>query len=335
MLTKKILIQWANPNELIFRQTPNREGIWGDAMFTTNINDGPFDIIAVLENTTVPIKAIAKHAIFIPGEPPDIRHYPRGFLEQFTIINTSLKKKWPIFQSTEKCALNWHVGWKHSLEGEKAFWYDYDYSLSDKPKKNKSCSCISSSKAVIPGHVKRLKFAKFVEEKLKNKVDLYGKGLKMVDDKYDALHDYKYHIAIENSRVDGYWTEKICDSLLTLTVPFYYGNPEIKNILPKGSYIPIDIDNPQQAIDIISSTIDDESDYESRIPALKEAKRLLLEEYNIFSVLSNMRLEDVPHREFDIKSQNHHMKVGDSITDLYVRGKRTVLRKIVNLTYNV
>jgi hypothetical protein len=333
MISKKVLIQWANPDEHIFRQTPLRKGCWGDVQFTDDVNDGPFDLIAVLENTTVPIIAKARQAIFIPGEPPGIRHYPDSFLKQFSTINTSMIKVWPIPQQYKNCSLNWHLGWDHSLEGKKAFWYDYDYALTDDPIKTKLCSCISSTKAVIPGHIKRLRFSQYAKNILNNELDLFGKGLNLIDDKYEALAPYKYHIAIENSQIEGYWTEKICDSIMAMTVPFYYGSSNVLDIFPKGAVIPINIDRPKEALQVIQEILNNKDDYYSRVSALKEARRLLLDEYNLFSMLANFPTAHSPYQDFFIQGQAFHLKGKEALKDVYLRGKRTVLRNLINLTY--
>lgn len=44
-----------------------------------------------------------------------------------------------------------------------------------------------------------------------------------VDNKLEFLSKYKFNLALENSYVDGYVTEKIADAFISATVPIYWG----------------------------------------------------------------------------------------------------------------
>lgn len=51
------------------------------------------------------------------------------------------------------------------------------------------------------------------------------------------MRDYKFNIAFENSRVDGYTTEKLFDALAAGTLPIYWGNPSVKYDVPENCFI--------------------------------------------------------------------------------------------------
>lgn len=91
--------------------------------------------------------------------------------------------------------------------------------------KNKLVSCVTSNKAFLPGHLTRLNFV----SSIKDKVDLYGRGIKEIPSKLEALRDYMFSVAIENntSADDYYFTEKITECFLTGTIPIYHGCPNI------------------------------------------------------------------------------------------------------------
>ena len=57
----------------------------------------------------------------------------------------------------------------------------------------------------------------------KDKIDFFGFGIKDLKNKKDAIDPYLFSIAIENSKHDNYWTEKIADVFLGNTMPIYYG----------------------------------------------------------------------------------------------------------------
>ena len=157
--------------------------------------------------------------------------------------------------------------------------------------KNKLAYCIASDqKNCLPGHKKRYDFVWnfLVHQGLD--IDFYGKGINYIEKKQDGLLDYKYSIAIENSRQDFYFTEKIMDCFLCYTVPIYCGCTNISKFFPQKSYIQIDIDEPQKALDIIRNTLNND-DYSARLPYLEEARNLIFEKYNLAKLIENLEPE--------------------------------------------
>ena len=82
-------------------------------------------------------------------------------------------------------------------------------------------------------------------------VDMGGNCRKNIEinvtDKIKFLSDYKFSIAMENSKGDGYISEKIIDSFLAGIIPIYYGDYMIDEYINPKTYILInsdkDIDN--------------------------------------------------------------------------------------------
>jgi hypothetical protein len=109
-----------------------------------------------------------------------------------------------------------------------------------------------------------------------------GKNISPLKHKYEALDDFKYHIAVENTVCDYHWTEKVSDSIMSLCLTFYSGDPKLEQVLPPDCFIRIPIDDPPRALAIIQEAIDN-NEYEKRLPAIRAARRLLLERYNIYS----------------------------------------------------
>jgi len=60
---------------------------------------------------------------------------------------------------------------------------------------------------------------------------------KKITDKIQFLSNYKFSIAMENSEGDGYLTEKIVDSFLAGTIPIYYGDYMLDEIINPKTYI--------------------------------------------------------------------------------------------------
>ena len=100
---------------------------------------------------------------------------------------------------------------------------DLDKQLFDK---TKFCSIIASNKRQTIGH----KLRHDVISQLSSVIDVYGHaGNNNIDNKINGLKDYKFSIVIENSQQDDYFTEKLIDTLLTGTIPLYWGTANINN----------------------------------------------------------------------------------------------------------
>ena len=154
------------------------------------------------------------------------------------------------------------------------------------PEKTRSISWITSNKADYPGHKERVEFI----EEIKNSdidVDLFGRGICPIGNKWDGLAPYKYSLVVENSSSTDYWTEKLSDCFLGYSLPIYYGCTNIDEYFPKDSYIRIDIREPDKAIEIIKATIKN-GEWEKRLDAIKESRQLVLEEYNMLPYLAKL-----------------------------------------------
>ena len=129
--------------------------------------------------------------------------------------------------------------------------------------KNKLVSAIVSSKAFLPGHVKRLEFIKAIQ----TKIDLFGRGMgKEIPSKIDALRDYMFSVAIENvSCDDNYFSEKIMDCFLTGTVPIYHGCTNIGEFFDMRGILYFE--NQEQLDEIVDSLTPEK--YESMLEYIK------------------------------------------------------------------
>ena len=148
--------------------------------------------------------------------------------------------------------------------------------------KNKIVSVVSSSKKMrFTKHAARFNLAEYLTKSIPE-MDWFGKGIRPFDKKYDVLEPYKYHVTIENHIAEHHWSEKLSDAFLAECLPFYAGDPAAGEVFPKESFIPIPIDDPKEAVDIIKTAIAN-GEYEKRRDAVLEAKRLILEKYNFYA----------------------------------------------------
>ena len=178
----------------------------------------------------------------------------------------------------------------------------YDDIKNNPPEvKSELISTVCSNKR-RRGHTLHNARADFTDWLAKEMPDLtrYGKGVRYLDDKAEALDSFRYHVAIENDSVPGYFTEKLQDPFLGLALPFYYGCPNAADYFPEESFIPIDIFDFEGSLKIIRQAIKS-NEYEKRLPYIREARRRVLDEINIFALLSreiekrhNPDLQSVP-----------------------------------------
>lgn len=128
--------------------------------------------------------------------------------------------------------------------------------------KSKLASIVSSGKNFTPGHSFRLK----VLDEVKNKVDAFGREINPVNYKLDCLKDYMFSIAVENSKHDFWFTEKLLDCFLTGTIPLYWGCPSIEKFFNMDGIITFDsIEDLQNSLKTI-----DKSYYNNKIKAIQD-----------------------------------------------------------------
>ena len=110
-----------------------------------------------------------------------------------------------------------------------------NYKLGEKDLK--LISIIYSNKNITEGHKLRPVMAE------KAFVEKYGSGAgNPIDKKEEGLTNYLFSLAIENSKIDNYFSEKLLDCFATSTIPIYWGCPNIGNFFnTEGMII---LDNP-------------------------------------------------------------------------------------------
>ena len=158
------------------------------------------------------------------------------------------------------------------------------------PHKTKLVSAVSSDKCSTAGHRARLAFVAKLKEALGDEVDVFGRGINDFGDKREVLDAYRYHIAIENCAAEDYWTEKLADPYLTQTFPIYHGCPNIADYFSEKAMRVIDIYQPDRAIEIIREVINSDLAETSKSHLL-EARRQVMNEYNIFGMLAKVAKE--------------------------------------------
>lgn len=279
--------------------TPNSKGIWKNLIAVTDIKEADW-LVIIDDIHNSQRKAISEFdknkVICIPREPhrknPTYLNY--GF--KYSLTYNNFFHCW----ASMVCKKN------------------YDYLLNFKrPKKPKLCSTVTSSfDCGIGLYRARVNFIKKLskQNKFLDKIDIFGYGwnknvlgkmfkgafpghvvrsskpdpniIPNTTGKWDGLENYSYSIAVENSCVENYFSEKFTDCILAYTIPIYYGCPNIDKFFPKESYYWLDITSPNcmEELDKILNT----PITEKQIKAVEKARDLILNKYMVWCVVSDI-----------------------------------------------
>lgn len=268
-----------NSNHPLLMQTPGGVGAWNGHEYFLNQAVDECDAWIVYEGIFAEesCRCPEGRTILITGEPSEAASYDGAWLRQFDAVRSVQADLRHKSLQVGHTALPWHLG------------RSYDFlSSSVLPEKEADISIICSDKAMTGGHRRRLRF---VEELLREyPMQRYGRGYAEIDDKWDGLARFRYSLAIENSRHPHYWTEKISDCFLAETVPVYWGAPNIGDYFPKDAMIVLESLDTSDALRILRDGVSKE-DYARRLPSLREAKRLVMEKYNLFELAALIAAE--------------------------------------------
>ncbi len=275
------------------RQTPGSLGIWKNCQFFVNQDIEECDYWVVYDDMLRPeqTQCCPKNTLLIMGEPPSVKSYPPQYLAQFAtiltvqphikhqdIIRTHLGLPWLI----GGCYIKESNSWKSETNRN----YDELKSTAE-PEKNKLISVICSDKNFTLGHTQRLDFVRRLQRHFGSDLDVFGRGVNDFQDKWEAIAPYKYHIAIENGSLRNYWTEKLTDALLGWSYPFYYGCPNIGDYFSRDAFSLLNLDDFDGSVRQIEAAIRQDA-YQSSTDARRQARELILDEYNLFSLLANV-----------------------------------------------
>jgi hypothetical protein len=266
----------------LLRQTPGGLGIWDGVRFTIDPVE-ECDYLVVLNNRRtegVTVKCPPSNVWCVMQEPyvPELYDwmveghecYGRVFTHHVPNAGAKYIRSQPM--------LPWHV--------EKS--YD-ELAAAGQPSKTRGVSWIASQLSFLPGHRNRTRLREYLMREHAGLVDVFGRGIRPVEDKWDVLEPYRYSLAIENDTHPDYWSEKIADCYLAWTLPLYDGCTNIEDYFPAESFIRIDSSDPPSVAARVSELLTG-GEWERRLPAIAAARQKVLNEYQIFpSIRSAMR----------------------------------------------
>ncbi len=275
----------------IERLTPKGDGICNDCYFTTDVTEQPFDAVVRYHTFNREVEVCVRKGNFFAypieyhtGKWDDGNHWVIDNNGDYDYLIGCLN----VFQGKPNAIK--YIYSEAWFEKTYAYWMNMD--IPQKVVEDKVC-WITSNAIEMPGHRYRMEFLHAIFDKVDN-LNVYGRGFFPMKNKEDILRKYKYVIAFENG-FEQYWhTEKILDVWLNYGLPFYYGAEKIHELYPEQACIRIEPNNLEQTVESMQKAIRDK-EWERRLPAICEARRMLLHEHNMMYRLANVMHTCVTH----------------------------------------
>lgn len=266
----------------IFRQTPGNDGKWEGWQFTFDkVKQCDYMVVLNHPSRDIVLKCRKGAKLLMIQEPPyDRNRYLLPYFQYFDKVVADFKSTGFPHIVHQHAGLPWLIG--KSYKELKAL-------NPESLQKKDAISWVTSNSRVNPGHEPRMAFLEHLMA-TQFPVDVFGRGIRAIDDKFDGLAPYKYTLAIENYAAADYWTEKIADAFLSWTMPVYYGCSNIGDYFPEGSFIKIDITKPEEAKAIITNAIAEKL-WDKNRELIAEARQRVLEKYQLFPYLKQTLTE--------------------------------------------
>jgi hypothetical protein len=187
------------------------------------------------------------------------------------------------------------------------------------PLKSKTISVICSNQALTSHHRMRIRFVEELKKHFGTSLDWFGNGYEPVEQKWEALSDYRYTIVLENQSRHNVITEKLGDAFLANTFPFYWGAPNADEVFdPKGFRV-LNIEDLKQSIKIIESAIENDL-YSISQPWLNKNREIVIHEFNFLNRMLQIAEELSPaSRELISLHSQPEMEIFTKLPKGYLR----------------
>ena len=307
--------------DLWLKRFPNHVPSWGACDFIFDQHCHDYDWLMVYDdlpksgderfpNWAEKLPALRENSLLITAEPSVIKNYGRSFVSQFGWILSS-QEPWAIKHPRVILSQTGYI-WFYGGSGERG---SYDVlSKQAPPPKPLPISTVCSDKQMRHTlHHARYQFTQDLKARLPA-LDIFGQGVRPIDDKADALDPYRLHLAIENHVCPHHWTEKLSDPFLGHCLPLYHGCPNTLDYFPEESHIPINIHHFDETFERVKRALRD-NEYAKRLPAIQEARRLILNEYALFPLVARLIEE------------RHQIRGDEPLASHCIYSRRSVRRK--------
>lgn len=263
---------------------------WSAEGYRVSVNspEEECDAWVIYQRIRRPVTAVvpSNRIFFYAYEPPGIQDYNKQFLKQFSAVVSCQNLEHPNVVRRHQ-SQPWFAGVRRRVDDNNHSAYECNidadgFAALPIPTKERTVSVVCSTKTMVPGHHDRLRFINLLQQYCGSSIDVFGYGFKPIADKLDALTPYRYHLVLENSCIDDYWTEKLADAYLGWCLPIVMGCRNLEKYFPPESYLSLDpTDHVESARRVLAAIASPPT--QVQIDAIGEARRRVIEEYNLFA----------------------------------------------------
>ena len=208
--------------------------------------------------------------------------------------------------------------------------YNQLMNLKYENKKNE-LSSICSSKYFDIGHINRIDFLKYIDEKDDIKLNIfnsnnhfnfknYKESVLPYINKSNGIVPYKYYFMVENNYEDNFITEKLWEPILCETLCFYYGCPNVDKYIDKDAFVLLDMYDFEKSYNIIKKAIEEDW-WSKRIDIIKKEKNRILNEMQFFprieKIIYNNELHYYLNNIYESSAWKGHLKLADYLVKKY------------------
>lgn len=273
-----------------FRQLPGGGPLLDGMRFTLGEIAADCELLVVYDDPGAAFEAHLPTArrMVILSEPPGIRRYLPGYLEQFGAIMGPIET--PGFSGRTVLshpALPWFYGVHFGADGLRATETLDSLLAADPPEKRQAISVILSRKSQLPKHRARLKLVETLKRRLGDRLAIFGRGFAEIADKREAIAPFAYHLVLENNDMPHFWTEKTADAFLGWSLPLFSGAPNLGEYFSRDSFVPLDISDPARAAGMLENLLAGTL-HADRLEDIRQARIDILTRYNLFPILKRL-----------------------------------------------
>lgn len=281
LLTVKLLCNWtedlANTWE---KMSGNGRGYWHGNKVNIQLTDSPNPDYWVIINKPNDDEKYEEERTIVFQMEPNMTHAQWG--------------EWAFPDPNKFLSVNTHASAYNNIE-----WHlskSYSDLLNNPIHKMPGCdnilTSVLSDKYHDPGHILRINFAKYIDNawldgpctyKVFGTLPIFRNSIGPLPYhcKDSALFPYKYHFNAENNSIPNYFTEKLVDCILTETLCFYWGCPNISEHIDQRAYVQLDLDDFEQSLGIVQHCmLTDE--WSRRIDVIRQEKTRILKTMQFF-----------------------------------------------------
>ena len=219
-----------------------------------------------------------KNTILVTTEPASIKVYGKKYLDQFGVVLTSQEPTYISGPNVvhSQCGLQWYVG----LDSKPMITWD-ELAARKPGGPRDDLDCLLRQNRLVRFTREAIELTREFMQAFPE-ADWYGKGVRPIDEKANALFPYQYHLCIENHLAKHHWTEKLADAFLGWAMPLYVGCTNASECFwIRPAFFNLDLRQPPQILKPHAKK-SNLARLKDSFEAIQQSRNLVLRDYNLF-----------------------------------------------------